>query len=138
MRKINFNLRIILSFVLAGLLIVLAVAVGYVVANAIFYLLCVGLSYVVGGAVAGVMFAILNYMTTMAMLVSVWYAFLTPFITRVANSIYMFEVKGAALAIKAITLDAFSKAKSFVLSVPTKVKGLFSRKSSISNAVIVA
>lgn len=74
MRKITFITRLILSFVLTGILVVLALAIGYTAAIGIFTLICYGLSFVVGSLIASVMLFIFSYASAIALLCGMWWS----------------------------------------------------------------
>ena len=164
MRKITFITRLILSFVLTGILVVLALAIGYTAAIGIFTLICYGLSFVVGSFIASVMLFIFSYASAIALLCGMWWSVMNfkkinAWIVNkfawaklymanawddvkyyVTNPKELWSVtKTAAVAIKDGFVYGAVSTWSFIKSIPARIKSWFTKSQplSITEAVII-
>ena len=156
MRKITFITRLVLSFVLTGFLVVLALAIGYTAAIGIFTLICYGLSFVVGSLIASVMLFIFSYASAIALLCGMWwsamnfkkinawivnkFAWAKLYMANVWDDVKYYvtnpkelwsvtktAVVNAAVAIKDGYVYAAVCTWSFIKSIPARVKSLFTK-----------
>ena len=92
MKKLPYSLVQILSLVLAGLFVIVAVSVGYVVLLNIFSAIFIGLSFIIGAAAAGFGLGLVVYILFIAAIMTVLTMVFQPnvFLIPIANSILRF------------------------------------------------
>lgn len=157
MRKITFTTRLILSFVLTGFLVVLALAIGYIAAISIITLLCYGLSFVIGNLIASVMMFILTYAAGVGLVLGMWFSAVN--FKRIhayiqekfawaklhmsnawdATKYYATNPKELWSVTKTACINGALATLSFIKSIPARIKSVFTRKESdiITNIVTI-
>ena len=141
MKKFTRTLVQILSLVISGLTVIIAVAVGYNILNIVFTAIFTGLAYVIGGTIAGFALFLTQYLLVIGMFIFLWLNILRPsmLIYKISGFIQMLILEPRKLFnnVKLFSKLCWLKFTDYVGTKWTAIKGWFTKKE-ITEATIVS